>query len=219
MADSEQQNRRQPAGGRIRQERLAAIMAAAEQEFAINGYRGTSTSAIARTAGLAKAQVHYYFPSKEDLYRELLLTVIDQWNCPLEGITAEDEPAEVLEAYIREKLRVSWERPALSKIFAGEVLRGGPVLKAHLLDGQKAWLRHKTEVINSWIRLGKMDPVDPVQLIFMIWSVTQHYADYQAQVLALMEQESLTAADLERVTDQVVSIIFRGCGISQKTDR
>ncbi len=200
--------------GRIRRQRRAAILAAAEQEFAINGFKGTSTSAIAKAAGLAKAQVHYYFPNKEGLYQELLHSIMDEWNCRLEGITAADDPAQVLGDYIGAKLQLSWQRPELSKIFAGEVLRGAPTLKAKQFSQQRDWLSEKAEVIQSWIDQGKMDAVDPVQLIFMIWAVTQHYADYQAQVLGLMEQDSLSEADMQRITAQVVAIIFKGCGIS-----
>lgn len=207
---------RKPRSGRIRRERCAAILAAAEEEFAINGYQGTSTAAIARRAGLAKAQVHYYFPAKEDLYRELLGSILDQWNCHLPGPETELEPTEVLTAYITAKLRLSWERPALSKIFAGEVLRGAPLLKEALFERQRAWLDQRRVLFGRWIEQGKMAPLDPDQLIFMIWATTQHYADYQAQVLAMMGREALTEADFTLVSEQVVGILLRGCGVEPR---
>ncbi|OMH28455.1 TetR/AcrR family transcriptional regulator [Motiliproteus sp. MSK22-1] len=215
MADDESKNKPKKTvnTGRIRRERKAAILAAAEKAFALNGFKGTSTSSIAKAAGLGKAQLHYYFPSKSDLYQELLLSIMEQWNCTLENITAEDDPAEVLREYICAKLRLSWDRPELSKIFAGEVLRGAPVLQEYCFEQQRAWLAHKSDVFKCWIDAGKMDPIDPVQLIFMIWSVTQHYADYQAQVLGLMNQKALSEEHFVCVSEQVVQIIFKGCGI------
>nr|WP_242521579.1 TetR/AcrR family transcriptional regulator [Motiliproteus sp. SC1-56] len=189
-------------------------MAAAEQEFAINGFKGTSTSAIARRAGLAKAQVHYYFPSKEALYRELLRSIMDAWNCHLPGPETQQEPGEVLAGYINAKLRLSWERPALSKIFAGEVLRGAPLLREELFDRQREWLAQRTQLFQRWIEQGKMAPLDPTQLIFMIWAATQHYADYRAQVLAMMEQEELTETDFVTISEQVVAFLLRGCGVA-----
>jgi TetR/AcrR family transcriptional regulator len=205
--------------GRIRRQRRAAILAAAEQEFAINGYKGTSTGSIAKRAGLAKAQLHYYFPAKEELYRELLGSVLEQWDCHLPGPETELAPAEVLRSYITAKLRLSWDRPELSKVFAGEVLRGAPVLKQYLIAGQRHWLDQREALFNRWIAEGKMLPIDPLQLVFMIWSVTQHYADYQTQVLLLMGQTSLTEQDFERISDQVVGIILRGCGIDESGGR
>lgn len=199
--------------GRIRRERRAAILVAAEHQFALNGYKGTSTSAIAKEAGLAKAQIHYYFPSKDDLYLELLTTIAEEWNLSLDSLNADEDPAPVLRRYILAKLKVSWQRPELSKIFAGEVMRGGPFLKVHHFGRQRQWLQEKVDVIRSWIAKGKMEPVDPVHFIFMIWAVTQHYADYQTQVLELTEKSSLDEEDLSRVANQVTQIIFKGCGI------
>lgn len=202
-----------PRTGRIRRERRATILAAAEQEFAINGYKGTSTNAIAQRAGLAKAQVHYYFPSKELLYRELLVSILDQWNCHLPGPETDQPPGVVLGNYITAKLRLSWERPELSKIFASEVLRGAPVLREHMFSAQRAWLDEREALFRRWIDEGRMRALDPTQLIFMIWSVTQHYADYQAQVLAMMGREALTEADFEAISAQVIDILLRGCGV------
>ena len=204
-----------PKTGRIRRQRLAAILAAAEQEFAVNGYKGTSTSAIATRAGLAKAQLHYYFPAKEDLYRQLLETVLEQWNCHLPGIETDLPPAQVLREYITAKLRISWQRPELSRIFAGEMLRGAPVLKECIYDEQRQWLAPRIELFQRWIDEGKMLPIDPLQLIFMIWSVTQHYADYQPQVLVMMERDSLDEEAFNRICEQVVGVILRGCGVSE----
>ncbi|MEH6625054.1 MAG: TetR/AcrR family transcriptional regulator [Motiliproteus sp.] len=201
-----------PNTGRIRRERRAAILAAAESEFSINGYKGTSTSMIAKAAGLAKAQLHYYFPNKDDLYYELLANIADQWSCPLADVTADDDPAVVLRTYIGRKMRTSWERPALSKIFAGEVLRGGPMLKSQFSE-QRKWLDHISDVIRCWIALGKMDRVEPDHFVFMIWAVTQHYANCQAQVLELTGRSYLDEADLSMVTEQVVRVVFKGCGI------
>ncbi len=201
--------------GRIRRERCAEILQAAEHEFAINGFKGTSTRAIADRAGLAKAQVHYYYASKEELYCELLDNILDEWNRTLAPINDADQPATVLRNYITAKLRLSIERPEASKIFAGEILRGAPVVGAHLRGRQRQWLSDYCAVIQGWIDRGLMDPLDPLQLIFMIWAVTQHYADFDVQVLALMDKEAFEESDLTRITEQICTIILKGCGLGE----
>src|SRR3546814_3871367 len=55
--------------GHIRLRNRALILAAAEEVFATQGYRGATTAAIAQKAGLPKANVHYYFGTKATLYR------------------------------------------------------------------------------------------------------------------------------------------------------
>ena len=55
------------------------ILAAAEAVFAERGFEGATTAAIARRAGLPKANLHYYFATKEELYRRVLGRVLDAW--------------------------------------------------------------------------------------------------------------------------------------------
>ena len=40
----------------------------------------------------------------------------------------------------------------------------------------------KAAVIRQWVSEGRLAPIDPYHLIFMIWATTQHYADFAAQV-------------------------------------
>ena len=53
---------------KIRELNSAAIIAAAEEVFALKGFKGATTQEIADLAGLPKANVHYYFKTKKDLY-------------------------------------------------------------------------------------------------------------------------------------------------------
>jgi TetR/AcrR family transcriptional regulator len=50
-------------------------------------------------------------------------------------------------------------------------------------------VKAKAAVIKGWIEAGKINPVEPEHLIFAIWSVTQHYADFSVQVEAVLGQK------------------------------
>jgi len=41
-------------------------------------------------------------------------------------------------------------------------------------------------VINDWVAAGRIKSVDPRHLIFSIWALTQHYADFDVQVRAIL---------------------------------
>ncbi|WP_200764579.1 TetR/AcrR family transcriptional regulator [Streptomyces malaysiensis] len=56
-------------------ERRAKVLDEAVRQFASNGYRATSITAIAKALGLSSAAVHWYFPSKDDLFAEVLTTM------------------------------------------------------------------------------------------------------------------------------------------------
>ena len=82
--------------GKIREKNLEVILSAAEEEFALHGYRGASTQAIADRAGLPKANIHYYFKNKQSLYSAVLESIMGVWNEVLEDVSADDDPKEVL---------------------------------------------------------------------------------------------------------------------------
>ena len=206
-------------GGAIRRRNEQAILAAAERVFARHGYRGSSLQAIAEVAGLPKSNVLYYMGSKRELYVRLLERMMERWNVMLDDISAEDDPAEVLTAFIRSKMQMSRRHPEGSRLFASEILGGAPFLQEYLSGELREWVQSRAAVFREWADRGLMDPVDPVWLIFLIWSSTQHYADFEAQVLGITGREALDDADLEHITDFLTRVVIKGCGVKHPAAR
>ena len=201
------------AKGQIRRANEAAILTAAERVFAGAGFGGATMAAIAEASGLPKANLHYYFGSKQALYRGVLSRTLEDWLVPTHGITPEADPREAIETYIRAKMALSVQRPHASKVFANELLHGAPMLKSLLRTELRELVSVKAAVIDGWIRAGRMAPVDSVHLFFSIWAATQTYADFDVQVSAVLGRSELTAQDYARATEHVVSLILRGCGL------
>lgn len=200
-------------GGAIRRRNEQAILAAAERVFARHGYRGSSLQEIAEQAGLPKSNVLYYMGSKRKLYVRLLERMMERWNAMLDDISAEDDPAEVLSAFIRSKMQMSRLHPEGSRLFASEILGGAPFLQEYLRGELRDWVQSRAAVFREWADRGLMDPVDPVWLIFLIWSSTQHYADFEAQVLGITGRDALRDDDLEQITDFLTRVVIKGCGV------
>jgi len=106
------------------------ILRAAEKVFAQTGYKGATTLDIAKMAGVPKANVHYYFSTKEQLYRRVIEDVGQYWIAAARPFDETDDPAQALCGYIRIKMKQARERPYGSKIWAMEVIRGAPVIDA-----------------------------------------------------------------------------------------
>lgn len=191
-----------------------AILRAAEQVFARTGFSGATTGAIAEAAGLPKANLHYHFGSKQELYREVLAHTLHDWLVPLDGLTAEAEPRAAFETYIRAKMALSAARPDASRVFANELLHGAPVLGELMRTELRSMVRRKAKVIDGWVAAGRMAPVDSTHLFFTIWAATQTYADFDVQMRAVLGRHKLTAADHLRAADHVVALVLRGCGLS-----
>lgn len=205
----------QPRQGQIRQANESAILRAAERVFARAGFEGATMADIAEDAGLPKANLHYYFGSKRDLYRAVLDAVLHDWLSPLDAITPEADPADALGSYIRLKMALSAERPDASRVFANELLHGAPVAGQALQTGLRAMVVDKARVIDGWIAAGRMAPVDSTHLFFTIWAATQTYADFDVQVRAVLSQGApLTTADQQRATQHVLTMVLRGCGLA-----
>ncbi|UTA48279.1 TetR/AcrR family transcriptional regulator [Simiduia sp. 21SJ11W-1] len=205
--------------GKIREDNLANILSAAEEEFVQHGYRGASIQAIADRAGLPKANVHYYFKSKSNLYVTILNNIISMWNDFFDTITEADDPAVALDAFVRKKVALSYSHPRASKLFAMEVIQGAPHLKDYFRSDMRTWVRARAQVMESWISQGRMDKVDPVQLIFLIWSSTQHYADFDTQVLTIMNRAEYEPAMVEQIADFLSHMILKGCGLTPPKKR
>ena len=199
--------------GLIRQTNEALILLAAEKVFARAGFGGATMAAISEGSGLPKANLHYYFGSKDVLYRAVLARILNDWLVPTHGITREAEPRAALEEYIRAKMDLSAQRPDGSKVFANELLHGAPVVKELLSTELRQLVIDKAAVVQGWIDAGRMAPVDATHLFFTIWAATQTYADFDVQVSAVLGTESLSAKDYARATEHVVALLLRGCGL------
>lgn len=197
-----------------REEVVVKILNAAEIEFGLNGYTGASLQHIAKRAGLPKPNIIYYFQSKGNLYKQVLDQTLMGWNDLFDQATIDDNPAEVLDGFIRVKLKHSFEKGVASRLFAMEVIGGANHIGDYLKEELRPWFMSRVALIQAWMDAGKMDQRDPASLIYMIWATTQHYADFEAQILALSGAESLDDDDLERIGDTVSGIILSGCGLS-----
>jgi len=199
--------------GRIRDRNEQLILDAAEEEFVLRGFKGATIQAIADRAELPKANVHYYFESKEKLYTTVLNRIVALWNTQFGEINADDDPAKALDSFIREKVRLSYQHRRASKLFAMEIISGAPLLEGYIRSDMRAWVRSRAKVIQMWIDNGQMKPCNPVHLIFLIWASTQHYADFDTQVLNIMNHRDYEDDMIEDIADFLSDLILRGCGL------
>ena len=120
------------AKAHIRAENERLILEAGERIFAQHGFRGSTMQMIADQAGLPKANVHYYFDSKEKLYRCVVEKIFEIWLQAASSFENSDEPKEALKLYIYEKMQISRLHPYGSKVWANEVMQGAPIIQDFL---------------------------------------------------------------------------------------
>lgn len=196
-----------------RADMMDRISAAALEEFSLHGLRGASTQDIAERAGMSKQQLHYYIESKEALYESILLRTMEHWgHIGLHAGDDNSDPATALERLVRRKLDFSFDYPHVSRLFAGEIMSGGPVIR-RIWEGGSAMVEAAATVIRQWVDEGKIAPVDPLLLLFNVWALTQHYADYESQVRFFTRTPPGQPLDRERIHQEIIGLVLRGVGL------
>ncbi len=171
---------------RIQERNRAAILEAALEVFSQAGFRGATLDQIAKTAGLSKPNLLYYYASKEAIHTELLSGLMDNWLEPLEALKADGDPIEEIIAYVLRKLDMARSLPRESRLFANEIVQGAPRIIGEITGPLKTLVDEKASVINGWIEEGKIAQINPYHLIFSTWATTQHYADFDVQIRAIL---------------------------------
>ncbi|MCU1728029.1 TetR/AcrR family transcriptional regulator [Pseudomonas sp. 7P_10.2_Bac1] len=195
----------------IRERNKELILRAASEEFADKGFAASKTSDIAAKAGVPKPNVYYYFKSKENLYREVLESIIEPILRVSTPFNADGEPNEVLSNYIRSKILISRELPFASKVFASEIMHGAPHLSEQQVELLNDQAKHNIACIQTWIDRGQIAPIDPHHLMFSIWAATQTYADFDWQISAITGKAKLDDIDYEAATQTIIRLVLKGC--------
>ena len=174
---------------RIQREKQDVILEAALDVFSVHGFRGATIDQIAEVAGMSKPNLLYYFPRKEEIHRRLMAALLETWLAPLKEMDADGDPFPEIRSYIRRKLEMARDFPRESRLFANEMLQGAPRIIEMIELDLKNLVDEKAQVLLGWMDEGKLARTDPYHLIFSIWSTTQHYADFDVQVRAVLGQQ------------------------------
>ena len=178
--------------------------------FAQYGFEGASLDLIAQDAGLSRHNLLYYFASKEELYLRVLNEVLSQWLKGMSNLLRGDDPAQALRIYIRAKLQSSRERPHGSKVFTREIMAGAPRFAAAIQERVAPVLAADVQAFERWVEEGKIARVDFTQLMFILWSVTQAYADQQAQFALLLGEPCLQPEHYAGAEELIYQLVMRG---------
>ncbi|MBK5553603.1 MULTISPECIES: TetR/AcrR family transcriptional regulator [unclassified Pseudomonas] len=194
----------------IRQRNQRLILAAASEEFAAKGFDATQTLDIALRAGLPKANLYYYFQSKENLYAKVLLGFVEPLLEASAVLRESDDPMVGLQAYIAARIRIAREHPHIAKVFSGELLLGGRQLPEECRDLLYAEAQRNVECLRSWIERGLLAPVDPEHLMLFIWSATRTYTNLGWQMAHITGRQVPEDADYSQAAATITRLVLGG---------
>ena len=195
---------------RIQQENERKILDAGLEVFSTYGFRGATVDQIAFLAGMTKPNLLYYFRRKEDIYLAVLNRTLNMWLTPLEALDPAGDPATEITAYIDRKIEMSRDNPKASRLVAMEIIQGAPILWDVLAGRFKRLVEEKAAVIDRWVAEGRLARLDPYHLIFMIWATTQHYADFETQIRALLGGKADDPAHFDTARQTLEMVFLKG---------
>lgn len=185
------------------------ILSAAEVVFGRVGFSGASMAVIAREAHLPKANIHYYFGTKESLYRSVLENTLTDWLADAElWLTPARTAREGLRGYVLTKMAFSRDRPDASRLFAHEVLQGAEHIRPYFMTRLKEHVGLIGRTLAVWAERGQIQPVDPPHFMFSLWAMTQAYADMSAQMAPVLGKEKLTHEDFDRGARTILGLLM-----------
>jgi TetR/AcrR family transcriptional regulator len=198
------------ANAQRRKQSEELILRVAEEVFAQKGYNGATITEIAQKADLPKTNIHYYFSNKKSLYECVINSVFTEWLEAADKFSNIDDPVIALSAYINAKMDLARSRPNGSKVWANEIINNAPMIRSYLETRLCQWTQSREQWINKWIEEGRLRPVEPRYLLYLIWASTQHYADFSTQITVLNGGEPLNDEQFECAKKTVISIILHG---------
>ena len=199
---------RAPTASRLLKEQ--GILTEAENHFAQFGFEGASLENIAAAIGISRHNLLYYFPNKEALYQRVLDDVLTQWLAGMDDLSQSDDPQQALRRYIRAKLQYSRVRPQGAKVFTKEVIAGAPRYGKAIAERVGPLLKTEVRTFERWAREGRIAKVNFTHLMFIIWSVTQAYAEQEAQFALLLGKPALTENDYKKAEELICHLVLRG---------
>jgi len=195
---------------RIRQHNQQLILEAASAEFAAKGFDAAQTRDIAARAGVPKANLYYYFQSKETLYAKVLLGFVEPLLQASAALRESDDPLVGLPAYIEARIRIAREHPHIAKVFSDELLLGARQLPEECRDLLYAEARRNVECLRSWIDRGLLAPINPEHLMLFIWSATRTYTTLGWQMAHITGRETAQDEDYQNAAATITRLVLGG---------
>ncbi|MFL6533313.1 TetR/AcrR family transcriptional regulator [Pseudomonas alvandae] len=192
---------------RLTERKREAILQAAIAEFRSSGFEVTSMDRIAATAGVSKRTVYNHFPSKEELFAEILNRL---WN----SITAEQDMPYRSQAPLRKQLQTLLQ--AKLQLLADEnfldlarIAIAATIHSPERAQDMVSRMGEREEGLTAWIRQaqadGRLKPVEPAFAAQQMHGLLKTFA-FWPQVS--MGQPSLTQEEQTRVIESALDMFL-----------
>jgi len=204
-----------------------SLIQIAVEEFANNDYDTASISRIVARAGIAKGSIYQYFADKQELFL-YLLSLSNQKR--LDYLQQEAPPPEQLDFWallrwqIGASTRAALAYPLLTKLFYRAMQGNVPFHNQMMQEMKTTGLARWQQFVQQGVAQGTIDAhVDPALAAVMMSAVFTEVGTYLMTQLGLdtqplheLDTARFETPEVDRIFDQVVSMLEHGLGTRQR---
>jgi TetR/AcrR family transcriptional regulator len=184
------------------------ILQAAGTRFAEHGYAGTSLNEIADQVGIRRPSLLHHFPSKDALYRAVLIESLVDWSMLVDqAIVGTREGWPQVERMMRAAFRFFEERPEFVRLVRWAALEGGPALREELSVMLKPLFERGAAFLEREMDAGRLRRYDARQLLLTGYGAVLSYLSDGPLMSGLLDTDPMSPEALADRREHVIAVL------------
>ena len=191
--------------------RRGKILRAAEKEFAGKGFAGARMDKIAKSAGLDKATLYYYFRTKQEIYNAVVMEVTQAFTeLSSKGFERNTDPGEELAAFVDMLVDFLDKHKSFALLLRREFSEPGSKGRSVIYKTVAPLMRRVRDFVHRDIAKGEMRKVDPEHALYSLFEILFGYFTLNSEAAGIFfGKPPYSKAMLQRRKAHLTEVIRR----------